>query len=173
MEMKGSKAEKAKGKRFEELVVYQRTRELVKEVYALTRRPAFAKDWGLADQIRRAAVSILSNIAEGFERGSNTEFIQFLYIAKGSCGEVRAQLTVAQDQGYVAEGECEKLADTCRVISGMLSSFITYLKGAKLQGPKFTPSARNWAAEETEKRIRDLRAAQEANIRGRRPPDGA
>jgi four helix bundle protein len=173
MEMKSSKAETTKGKRFEELVVYQRTRELVKEVYAVTRRPAFAKDWGLADQIRRAAVSILSNIAEGFERGSNTEFVQFLYIAKGSCGEVRAQLTVAMDQGYVTEAECERLSDTCRVISGMLSSFINYLKGARLQGPKFTPSSRNQAAEEVEKRIRDLRAAQEANIRGRRPPDGA
>jgi four helix bundle protein len=140
-------------------------------VYALTRRPAFAKDWGLADQIRRAAVSILSNIAEGFERGSNVEFIQFLYIAKGSCGEVRAQLAVAVDQGYLAANECERLADTCRVISGMLSSFIEYLKGAKLQGPKFTPSERNWAAEETEKRIRDLRAAQEASMRHHRPPD--
>jgi len=165
--MNSSKAEGTKGKRFEELIVYQRTRGLVKEIYALTRRPAFAKDWGLVDQIRRAAVSIMSNIAEGFERGSNVEFVQFLYIAKGSCGEVRAQLTVALDQGYVAAAECERLSDTCRVISGMLSSFINYLKGAKLQGPKFTPSSRNQAAEEVEKRIQALRAAQEANIRSR------
>jgi four helix bundle protein len=170
--MQSSKAEGSKGKRFEELVVYQRTRVLVKEVYALTRRPAFAKDWGLADQIRRAAVSIMSNIAEGFERGSNVEFVQFLYIAKGSCGEVRAQLTVAMDQGYVTEVECERLSDTCRVISAMLSSFINYLKGAKLQGPKFTPSSRNQAAEEVDKRIRALRAAQEANIRSRGHSDG-
>jgi len=167
--MKGSKDEKAKGKRFEELVVYQKTRGLVKEVYALTRRPAFAKDWGLSDQVRRASVSIMSNIAEGFERGSNVEFIQFLYIAKGSCGEVRAQLTVAQDQEYVTEGECERLSDTCRIISGMLSSLINYLKGAKLQGPKYTPSSRDAAAEAVEERIRALRAAQQANIR--RPPD--
>jgi len=167
--MKGSKDEKAKGKRFEELVVYQKTRGLVKEVYALTRRPAFARDWGLSDQVRRASVSIMSNIAEGFERGSNVEFIQFLYIAKGSCGEVRAQLTVAQDQEYVTEGECERLSDTCRIISGMLSSLINYLKGAKLQGPKYTPSSRDAAAEAVEERIRALRAAQQANIR--RPPD--
>ena len=170
--MQSSKAEGSKGKRFEELVVYQRTRALVKDVYALTRWPAFAKDWGLADQIRRAAVSIMSNIAEGFERGSNVEFVQFLYIAKGSCGEVRAQLTVAMDQGYVTETECERLSDTCRVISGMLSSFINYLKGARLQGPKFTPSSRNQAAEEVEKRIQALRAAQEANMRGRGPTNG-
>ena len=171
--MQSSKAEGSKGKRFEELVVYQRTRALVKEVYALTRRPAFAKDWDLADQIRRAAVSIMSNIAEGFERGSNVEFVQFLYIAKGSCGEVRAQLTVAMDQGYVTEAECERLSDTCRVISGMLSSFINYLKGARLQGPKFTPSSRNQEAEEVEKRIQALRAAQQANIRSRGDSDGA
>jgi four helix bundle protein len=171
--MQSSKAEGSKGKRFEELVVYQRTRALVKEVYALTRRPAFAKDWGLADQIRRAAVSIMSNIAEGFERGSNVEFVQFLYIAKGSCGEVRAQLTVAMDQEYVSEAECERLSDACRLISGMLSSFINYLKGAKLQGPKFTPSSRNQAAEEVEKRIQALRAAQQANIRSRGDSDGA
>ena len=171
--MQSSKAEGSKGKRFEELVVYQRTRALVKEVYALTRRPAFAKDWGLADQIRRAAVSIMSNIAEGFERGSDVEFVQFLYIAKGSCGEVRAQLTVAMDQGYVTEAECERLSDTCRVISGMLSSFINYLKGARLQGPKFTPSSRNQEAEEVEKRIQALRAAQQANIRSRGDSDGA
>jgi four helix bundle protein len=171
--MNSSKAVGSKGKRFEELVVYQRTRALVEEVYALTRRPAFAKDWGLADQIRRAAVSIMSNIAEGFERGSNVEFVQFLCIAKGSCGEVRAQLTVAMDQGYVTEAECERLSDTCRVISGMLSSFINYLKGARLQGPKFTPSSRNQAAEDVEKRIRALRAAQEANIHNRGGSDGA
>jgi four helix bundle protein len=167
--LNSSTVEPKKVRYFEDLVVYQRTRELVKEVYALTRRPGFAKDWGLADQMRRASVSILSNIAEGFERGSNTEFIQFLYIAKGSCGEVRAQLTVAMDQGYVAEAESRRLADACRLISGMLTGFISYLKGAKLQGPKFTPSARRWAVEEAEKRMQALRAAQEANIR--RPPE--
>jgi four helix bundle protein len=165
--MKSSKAEGTKGKRFEELVVHQRARGLVKEVYAMTRQPAFTKDWGLADQIRRAAVSIMSNIAEGFERGSNVEFVQFLYIAKGSCGEVRSQLTVAMDQGYITEAECERVSDSCCVISGMLSSFINYLKGARLQGPKFTPSSRNQEAEEVEKRIRVLRAAQDANIRNR------
>lgn len=80
---------------FEELHVYQRARDLANAVYAITRTGPFARDFGLADQIRRAAVSVMPNIAEGFERGTSTEFIQFLYIAKGSCGEVRAQLQLA------------------------------------------------------------------------------
>ncbi|MDO8137782.1 MAG: four helix bundle protein [Candidatus Brocadiales bacterium] len=81
--------EKAEG--FEDLVVWQKARELVKRVYELTKGKEFARDFSLVDQLRRASVSVLSNIAEGFERGSNVEFIQFLYVAKGSCGEVRAQ----------------------------------------------------------------------------------
>lgn len=84
--------------RFEDLVVWQRARELTREIYKLT---IDWRDFGLHDQIRRASVSVLSNIAEGFERGSNVELIQFLYIARGSCGEVRAQLVVALDAGYV------------------------------------------------------------------------
>jgi four helix bundle protein len=87
---------------FEELHVYRRARELTNAVYTLTRARAFAKNYELADQIRRAAVSVVSNTAEGFERGASTEFIQFLYIAKGSCGEVRAQLQVALDRIRVA-----------------------------------------------------------------------
>ena len=169
--MNGSTVKQPKARYFEDLVVYQKSRELANGIYALARQGAFAKDYGLADQVRRAAVSVMSNIAEGFERGSNTEFIQFLYIAKGSCGEVRAQLSIAVDQGYVARSDYERLQNQCRLISGMLSSFINYLKGARLQGPKFTPSSRNQAAEEVERRIRDLRAAQEVNIRNRRPPD--
>lgn len=95
---------------FEELHIYQRARELTNTIYSLTRKDAFARDRGLVDQIRRAAVSIMSNIAEGFERGGANEFIQFLYIAKGSCGEVRAQLRIACDQGYIQSGEHDRLA---------------------------------------------------------------
>src|SRR6478752_7752634 len=79
---------------FEELHVYQRARELTNAIYQLTRTTDFAADRSLIDQIRRAATSVMSNIAEGFGRGSKIEFIQFLYIAKGSCGEVRAQLQI-------------------------------------------------------------------------------
>jgi len=155
-----STVEHKKVRYFEDLVVYQKARALANEVYALTRRAAFAKDPSLVDQVRRASVSVLSNIAEGFERGSNTEFVQFLYIAKGSCGEVRAQLTLALDQGYLGTAEHAKTSDHCRLVSGMLSGLIDYLKGARYRGDKF----RQPASETVEDRIRKLRAAQLASM---------
>lgn len=156
--MKGEKGEKglkgakgfrgAKGlkggaaERFEDLHVYQRARELTNAIYRLTRAGTFARDFGLVDQIRRAAVSIMSNIAEGFERGSTTELIQYLYIAKGSCGEVRAQLAIACDQGYVARSDYDSLHDLARRVSGMLSNFIAHLQGSNYRGEKFARPAR-------------------------------
>ncbi len=122
---------------FEDLHIYQRARELANAIYTITKGNDFARDFGLIDQIRRAAVSILSNIAEGFERGSKTEFIQFLYIAKGSCGEVRAQLAIAQDQNYLQHNEYQRLYDLCKQISGMISNFIAHLQKADYQGEKF------------------------------------
>jgi four helix bundle protein len=122
---------------FEELAVYQRARALTNEVYRLTRAGCFARDWGLIDQMRRAAVSILSNIAEGFERGGNPEFIQFLYVAKGSCGEVRAQLMIAADQKYIDSPTHDRLQGDCRRISAMLANLITYLRRSPMKGAKF------------------------------------
>jgi four helix bundle protein len=78
----------------------------------------------------------MSNIAEGFERGSKTEFIQFLYIAKGSCGEVRAQLQISRDQNYIAEAEYGQLYELCKQISGMISNFIAHLQMSNYQGEK-------------------------------------
>ena len=92
-------------KRFEEIEAWQFSRELAKLIYEATKQGQFAHDYGLKDQIQRAAVSIMSNIAEGFERNGNKEFINFLTIAKGSCGEVRSQLYVAFDQGYVDKAQ--------------------------------------------------------------------
>jgi four helix bundle protein len=85
---------------FEDLNVWKQARQLTQEVYRLTKTEKFSRDFGLRDQIQRAAISVMSNIAEGFERGGNQEFGQFLYVAKASCGEVRSQLYVALDQGY-------------------------------------------------------------------------
>ncbi len=123
---------------FEDLHIYQRARELANAIYTITKGNDFARDFGLVDQIRRAAVSILSNIAEGFERGSKTEFIQFLYIAKGSCGEVRAQLQIAQDQNYLRHNEYQRLYDLCKQISGMISNFIAHLQKTDYQGEKIS-----------------------------------
>jgi four helix bundle protein len=129
--MKGKAAES-----FEDLHIYQRARELANFIYEATKGNEFKRDFGLIDQIRRAAVSILSNIAEGFERGSKTEFVQFLYIAKASCGEVRAQLQVALDQKYLAKTEYERLYELCRLISGMISNFVAHLQTSSYQGEK-------------------------------------
>lgn len=88
---------------FEDLTAWQKARELTREVYRVSRQERFSKDYGLGRQIQRAAVSIMSNIAEGFERGNPREFHQFLSVAKGSCAEVRAKLYVALDAGYLDE----------------------------------------------------------------------
>src|SRR3972149_12034315 len=95
----------ATAQQFEDLGVWQDARMLVKEVYAASKQRAFYRDFSHRDQIRRAATSTMSNIAEGFERGTRKEFIQFLNIAKGSNGEVRSQLYVALDQEYVNDEE--------------------------------------------------------------------
>jgi four helix bundle protein len=86
---------------FEEMTAWQKSRELTREVYRVTGRGRFGRDFALVDQMRRAAVSVMSSIAEGFERRGRREFAQFLSVAKGSLGEVRAQLYVASDQGYI------------------------------------------------------------------------
>src|SRR3972149_5255305 len=122
---------------FEDLHVWLRSRELVKLIYELTKNKLFNKDYSLTDQIKRSSVSVLSNIAEGFERGSNKEFIQFLYIAKGSCGEVRSQLYVALDRGYIAQEEFSELLKSFKRLSVMISNLVDYLKSSRMKGEKF------------------------------------
>lgn len=95
--------------RFEDLVAWQKARELTKAIYIVTRKGEFAKDWGLAGQIQRAAVSVMSNLAEGFERSGQGEFHQFLSMSKASCAEVRSQLYVAFDIDYLNEDDFGKL----------------------------------------------------------------
>lgn len=123
-------------KKFEDLVCWQESRKLVDLIYKTSRRPQFV-DFSLKDQIRRAAVSVLSNIAEGFERGSKEEFIYFLYIAKGSCGEVRAQSYVALDQKFLSPVECTEINDLARMISVMIYRLIESLKVSKFKGLKY------------------------------------
>ncbi len=113
----------SKIEKFEDLIAWQRARLLTKEIYQLTRKQAFAKDFGLSSQIQRAAVSIMSNIAEGFERGGRAEFHQFLVIAKGSCAEVRSLLYVALDVDYINLIEFNRINDLAvevsRIIGGI------------------------------------------------------
>ena len=117
--------------RFEDIESWKMARLLTKDVYLVTYKELFRKDFGLADQIRRAAVSVMSNIAEGFERRTKKEFIQFLYISKGSAGEVRSQLYIALDLKYITEKEFQGLYSRIESISQRISAFIKYLDSCK------------------------------------------
>ena len=127
----------SKIEKFEDIEAWKMAREITKMIYQISSSVNFSKDFALVNQIRRASVSIISNIAEGFERNGDKEFIQFLTIAKGSCGEVRAQLYIALDQNYIDEGQFiiikNKLAETSRMLSGL----IKYLQQSSLKGSKF------------------------------------
>jgi four helix bundle protein len=131
-----------KAKRFEDLIVWQRARELTKLIYKITNRPSFL-DYSLKDQIRRAAVSVMSNIAEGFERGSKEETVQFLYIAKASCGEVRAQLYIVLDQKYIDQTEFEEIKKMAQIVSASIYKFIESLKNSTFKGLKFKQQKRD------------------------------
>src|SRR5215471_711140 len=97
--------------RFEDILAWQKARTLAKNIYDSTRAGAFAKDYGLKDQVQRASVSTMSNIAEGFERGGDREFVQFLSNSKGSCGEVKSHLYVALDLNYITDSTFRELYD--------------------------------------------------------------
>jgi four helix bundle protein len=143
-------------KQFEDLEIWKLGRNLTNEIYKITSHGSFAKDFGLRDQIRRASVSVMSNIAEGYERGGNQELIHFLSIAKGSCGEVRCQLYVALDQEYIERKECEQLMDSLRKLSVMINNFIEYLKGSRYRGQKFKKPPRKSMKEEVEEIYREV-----------------
>lgn len=133
-------------RQFEDLPVWKKAKELGIAVYSLTKTGSFSKDYGFVDQIRRASVSISSNIAEGFERGAKTELIQFLYIAKGSCGEVRSQLTIAKELGYIDVDTYAKNYSLCMETSRQINGLIEYIKNSKIQGQKFyTPQDKSYA----------------------------
>ena len=123
--------------RFEDLEAWKIARELTKEVYRTSKNELFARDYGLRDQICRASVSVMSNIAEGFERDGNKEFVNFLSIAKGSSGKVRSQLYVARDQQYISEGEFNLIYNKATENSRVISGLIKYLKQSELRGRKF------------------------------------
>lgn len=118
------------GLRFEDLRVWQSARVLARDTYAITRQPAFTRDQALTKQVRRSAVSVMANIAEGFERRrSAAEFARFLTMAKGSCGELRCHFYVASDQRYITAGELERLSGNAVQVSRMLAALIRSIRG--------------------------------------------
>jgi four helix bundle protein len=124
----GKEGEVTRIERFEDIQAWQKARELVREVYSATNDGSFAKDFGLRDQIRRAAVSIMLNVAEGFARKTDREFAQFLVIAHGSAAEVQAALYVALDQNYIERGRFEILYSMADETSKMIMGFSGYLR---------------------------------------------
>lgn len=119
--------------RFEEIEAWQTARILTRRIYEITNEGAFARDFGLRDQMRRAAVSIMSNIAEGFESRTNKLFVEFLGRAKASSGELRDQTYVAIDAGYIDQSVFEELFDLSEKCSRQLSRFMIYLQSHSMQ----------------------------------------
>jgi four helix bundle protein len=133
----GRRKEMASIQRFEEIEAWQKARELTHLIYACSKQGPFAKDFALRDQIRRSAISVMSNIAEGFERSGKGEFIQFLAIAKGSVAEVEAQLYVAFDEEYINKEKFKELQEVARSTTRLLGGFMKYLKNTDLRGLKY------------------------------------
>jgi four helix bundle protein len=127
----------ARLEQFEDIEAWKMARELTKAIYQITGTGQFARDFGLRDQIRRAVVSVMSNIAEGFERGGNKEFLQFLSFAKGSCGEVRAQLYIALDQLYISEVQFQELVEQTKTVSRLIAGLMKYLSTSDMHGSKY------------------------------------
>ena len=115
-------------KRFEEMEVWKLARDLTRNIYSISNNPSFFRDFGLREQIRRASISIVSNIAEGFESQSNPSFCRFLASARGSAAEVRAQLYLALDLNHISDSDFRTLVSKAESISRQLTGFIRFLK---------------------------------------------
>jgi four helix bundle protein len=123
--------------KFQEIEAWQKARELTRRIYDVSGQGQFARDFALRDQIRRAAISIMSNIAEGYGRGGTKEFIQFLSVAKGSVSEVESQLYVALDQKYLDQETFDQLSSLADEAGRMIAGLMKYLRQAKFRGPKY------------------------------------
>ena len=124
-------------KQFEDLEVWRAARALTKAIYRVSSTGQFARDFQLTNQIRRSANSVMSHIAEGFEGDGNREFQHFLAVAKGSCGEVRSQLFIAFDQGYVALNEFQSLCQEATKVSRLLSALMKHLRQSQMGDRKY------------------------------------
>ena len=124
-------------RKFQDIEAWQKARELTRGLYAISSDSSFSKDFGLRDQIRKAGVSIMANIAEGFERDGTAEFIQFLAVAKGSAAEVVSHVYVALDQGYITKQEFDRLTTLATEVGRMLAALMSYLRRSGTPGLKF------------------------------------
>ena len=123
--------------RFEDIHAWQKARQSTRMIYEVSSTGNFSRDFALRDQIRRSAVSTMSNIAEGFEREGNKEFVNFLTIAKGSCAESRAQLYVALDCGYISRQQFDSLYQQLEETGRLIGGFMRYLSTCEISGRKF------------------------------------
>ena len=123
---------------FEDLEIWQLARQQAIDIYQLYTTDPFSKDWELKNQVNAASGSVMDNIAEGFERSGNKEFINFLLIAKGSNGEVRSQLYRAQDRNYLSTEKMDVLKKNCITLSKKITSFIKYLKESDQKGFRYS-----------------------------------
>ena len=133
----------ARIERFEEILGWQKGRKLCNLVYVCTKQGAFARDFGLRDQIRKAAVSVISNIAEGFESQNNRTFTRYLYIAKGSTSEVCAQAYIALDEGYITQQQFDQIYALSDETGRLIGGFIAYLQQHLDDPPRATASPVN------------------------------
>ena len=157
-------------RKFEDLIAWRKARELTKFVYEISRFRNFEMDRGLQDQIRRAAVSVMSNIAEGFDRATKYELINYFYIAKGSCGEVKSQLYIVLDIGYIDMSKFRYGVGLCDECSRLIQSFIYKVKSGGKEGLQFKK-------EKTKQQLKAVKFqrwlddSQEARKRGEEPPE--
>jgi four helix bundle protein len=128
--------------RFEDIEGWKKARQLTREVYRLSNGGAMSRDFGLRDQMRRASVSVMANIAEGFGRGGNKEFISFLSIARGSCAEVKSHAFVALDAGLLNEADARQIQDLASESEALVSGLIKYLAASDARGRKFASANR-------------------------------
>lgn len=122
---------------FEDIDFWQKARSLSNEIYAKTLEGSFSRDFSLRDQINRSSGSVMDNITEGFERGGNREFIQFLSYSKGSCGEVRSQLIRAKDRKHLSDEDFELLSSKALEVGKQIGGFMNYLSRSEIKGTKF------------------------------------
>lgn len=130
----------SKAERFQDLSIWIKAREVSKIIYFLTKREGFKSDFALVRQINSSSGSVMDNIAEGFNRGGNKEFIQFLYIAKGSAAESISQINRAIDREHISLKEFEEIEKELTHLTNMIGKFISYLKTSDFKGQKFSPT---------------------------------